>query len=523
MRLWKQALAGVLALLMALPASLLAQVPFPIPPPPPSAPPALFAPEELEQIAAPIALYPDPLLGQVLMAATYPLEVVQAARFIQANPMLQGGPLNDALRAQSWDDSVKSLALFPQVLAMMNDRLDWTQKLGDAFLGQQGELMDAVQRLRARAQAQGTLASTPQQTVVVEQAPPPIIQIVPVNPEIVYVPIYNPVVVYGPWPYPAYPPYYYYPAGWPVGRIFVSFGPPIFVGFGLWAICHWHRHVVVIDAPRYHRFTEVVNIEARRGELAQVRAVGVEGNRFAWEHNALHRRGVGYRDAAIPQRVGGPRPPDTASREPFRGRGEPARADQVQAPQARIEPGRAEPARVQSSRTDHDRAQPDWVGRVHHGRAQPPADPPRPGVQAPPRAEAGRGQPVSTPRVESAPPTPGRRWEPGMSHGAGGGDARTHGDRGREGRQREDHQVIAPPSPAPRTPPPPVSAPSGAVRPPSVAAPPSPAPAASAPAPTSPPARQRPPGGGAPGIGKRDGSTRETTSMVGREGVTAPR
>ena len=125
MRLWKQALAGVLALLMAMPASLLAQVP--IPPPPPSAPPALFAAEQLEQIAAPIALYPDPLLAQVMMAATYPLEVVQAARFVQANPSLQGGPLNDALRAQSWDDSVKALVLFPQVLAMTNDKLDWTQ------------------------------------------------------------------------------------------------------------------------------------------------------------------------------------------------------------------------------------------------------------------------------------------------------------------------------------------------------------------------------------------------------------
>ncbi|HEY4911749.1 MAG TPA: DUF3300 domain-containing protein, partial [Methylomirabilota bacterium] len=115
MRFWKQALAGVLALLMAMPASLLAQMPSPIPPPPPSAPPALFAPEQLEQIAAPIALYPDPLLAQVLMAATYPLELVQAARFVQANPSLQGGPLNDALRAQSWDDSVKSLVLLPQV------------------------------------------------------------------------------------------------------------------------------------------------------------------------------------------------------------------------------------------------------------------------------------------------------------------------------------------------------------------------------------------------------------------------
>jgi uncharacterized protein DUF3300 len=133
MRFWKPALATLLALFVAMPTLLLAQVPSPIPPPPPSVPPALFAPEHLEQIAGPIALYPDPLLGQVLMAATYPLEVVQAARFIQVNPTLQGGPLNDALRAQSWDDSVKSLALFPQVLAMMNDKLDWTPKLGDAY------------------------------------------------------------------------------------------------------------------------------------------------------------------------------------------------------------------------------------------------------------------------------------------------------------------------------------------------------------------------------------------------------
>ena len=526
MRLWKQALAGVLALLMAMPASLLAQVP--IPPPPPSAPPALFVPEQLEQIAAPIALYPDPLLAQVLMAATYPLEVVQAARLVQANPSLQGGPLNDALRAQSWDDSVKSLVLFPQVLAMMNDRLDWTQRLGDAFLGQQQDLMDAVQRLRARAQAQGTLATTAQQTVVVEQAPQPIIQIVPVNPQVIYVPVYNPIVVYGPWPYPAYPPYYYYPVGWPVGGAFFSFGPGIFVGLGLWGIFDWHRHHVVIDAPRYRRFTEVVNVEARRDELERVRAVRVEGNRFSWEHNVAHRRGVGYRDASIQQRVGGPRPADTASREPFRGRiepgrvepgrVEPGRVDQGRAPQTGVEPrrvdqGRAqpersesrrvEPGRSQPGRTDQDRGQPDWAARVPQGRVQPPAEQPRPSIQAPARPEPGRAQPGSVPRVETAPPSPGQlpghlpgqRREPGMFEGIGnGGDARAHGERGRESRQ-----TIAQPAPAPRTAPPPVSAPA---RPPATVAPPSPPPAPSAPAPSAPPA-QRPHGGGAPGREKR--------------------
>jgi hypothetical protein len=373
--------------------------------------------------------------------------------------------------------------------------------------------MDAVQRLRARAQAQGTLATTAQQTVVVEQAPQPIIQIVPVNPQVIYVPVYNPIVVYGPWPYPAYPPYYYYPVGWPVGGAFFSFGPGIFVGIGLWGIFDWHRHHVVIDAPRYRRFTEVVNVEARRDELERVRAVHVEGNRFSWEHNVVHRRGVGYRDASIQQRAGGPRPADTAPREPFRGRIEPGRVDQGRAPQTGVEPrrvdqGRAQPERSESRRvepgraqpgpTDQGRGQPDWAGRVPQGRVQPPAEQPRPSAQAPARPEAGRVQPGSVPRVETAPPSPGQspgqRREPGMFQGmSNGGDARAHGERGRESRQ-----AIAPPAPAPRPAPPPVSPPA---RPPAAVAPPSPPPGPSAPAPAGPPA-QRPPGG-APGREKR--------------------
>ena len=138
-----------------------------------TAPPAVFKPEEIDQLVAPIALYPDPLLAQIFMASTYPLEIVQAARWSKDNPNLKDKALEDALQQQSWDPSVKSLTAFPQVLVMMNEQLDWTQKLGDAFLAQQKDVMAGVQRLRAKANAEGNLKTTPEQKVVVEtvQAP----------------------------------------------------------------------------------------------------------------------------------------------------------------------------------------------------------------------------------------------------------------------------------------------------------------------------------------------------------------
>src|SRR5215475_7500246 len=129
-----------------------------------------FKPEEIEQLVAPIALYPDSLVAQILMASTYPLEIVQADRWVKANKTLQGEALTAALEAQNWDPSVKSLVNFPQVLAMMSEKLDLTQKLGDAFLAQQKDVMDAIQRLRAKAQAQGNLKTTKEQNVIVEQA-----------------------------------------------------------------------------------------------------------------------------------------------------------------------------------------------------------------------------------------------------------------------------------------------------------------------------------------------------------------
>src|SRR5215470_7630997 len=167
--------------------------------------PPPFKPEELEQIVAPIALYPDPLIAQIFMASTYPLEIVQAARFAKANPNLKGDALNEELKKQTWDDSVKSLVSFPQVLEMMDNQLEWMQKLGDAILAQQKDTMDAIQRLRAKAQSAGNLKSTEQQKVVVEQAEgqpqqQTVIRIEPASPDVIYVPTYNPTVVYGGWP-----------------------------------------------------------------------------------------------------------------------------------------------------------------------------------------------------------------------------------------------------------------------------------------------------------------------------------
>ena len=182
--------------------------------------PDLLKPEELDQLVAPIALYPDPLLAEVLMASAYPLDIVQADRWLRSHKNLKGDQLKAALAKEDWDDSIKSLAATPDVLAMMSEKLDWTEKLGDAVVDQQPDVMDAIQRLRAKAQANNKLTSTKQQTVKVDQVQGrQVIAIQPTDPDTVYVPYYDPAVVYGAWPYPDYPPYY-----WP---------PPPYIGYGL--------------------------------------------------------------------------------------------------------------------------------------------------------------------------------------------------------------------------------------------------------------------------------------------------
>ena len=221
---------------------------------------------QLDQLVAPIALYPDPLVAQVLMASTYPLEVVQADRFAKANKKLKDDKLKEALDKQDWDASVKELVSTPTVLATMNDQLDWTQKLGDAVLAQQADVMDAIQRLRAKAHANGKLETTKQQTVTVKQqeadqqviqqeADQQVIEIEPASPDVVYVPYYDPAVVYGEWSYPDYPPYYYPPpSGYIVGGAIatgLAWGAAYAVGREIWNDnIDWNGGDINIDVDR---------------------------------------------------------------------------------------------------------------------------------------------------------------------------------------------------------------------------------------------------------------------------------
>jgi Protein of unknown function (DUF3300)/Chaperone of endosialidase len=243
---------------------------------------------QLDQLVAPIALYPDPLLAQVLMASTYPLEVVQADRFAKANKKLKGDKLKEALTKQDWDDSVKELVSTPTVLATMSDQLDWTQKLGDAVLAQQADVMDAIQRLRAKAQANGKLETTKQQTVTVKQeADQQVVEIEPASPDVVYVPYYDPAVVYGEWSYPDYPPYYYPPpSGYIVGGAIatgLAWGAAYAVGREIWNDnIDWNGGDINIDVDR--------NIDIDRN---------VDIDRNKWQHDSNHRRGVKYNNDAV--------------------------------------------------------------------------------------------------------------------------------------------------------------------------------------------------------------------------------
>ncbi len=209
--------------------------------------------QQLDSLTAPIALYPDALLAQVLMAATFPQDVQAAAQWSKANAKLQGDDAVKAVASEPWDPSVQSLVAFPQVLATMASKPDWVAQLGNAFLAQPNDVMDSVQRLRKQAQAAGNLKTSSQQKVVVEQST---IQIVPANPQVVYVPTYNPTVVYGTWPYPAYPPVYVPPppgyaiaAGFATG---LAFGAGVAVANSLWGGFNWNTHDVNINVNHYN-------------------------------------------------------------------------------------------------------------------------------------------------------------------------------------------------------------------------------------------------------------------------------
>jgi hypothetical protein len=255
----------------------------------------LLKSEELDALVAPVALYPDTLLAEVLMASTYPIEVVQAELWVTENKKLKGDQLKAAVDKQAWDESVKSLVATPSVLAMMSSKLDWTQKLGDTVLAQQADVMDAIQRLRLKAQANNKLSSTKEQKVTVTQEEnKQVIIIEPTDPEIIYVPYYDPIVVYGGWPYPAYPPYYFPPPVYishhishPIIAAGIAFGTGYLLG--RWASggnywgggVNWGGNNININRP-----ININNI----------------GNN--WQHRPEHRQGVRYNNANVQQRFG---------------------------------------------------------------------------------------------------------------------------------------------------------------------------------------------------------------------------
>ena len=287
---------------------------------------AVFKPEELEQILAPIALHPDSLVTQILMAATYPLEVVQAERWIKQNASLKGDALTAALEKQQWDASVKSLVNFPQVVTMMSEQLEWTQKVGDAFLADQKQVLDTIQSLRAKAQASGNLQTTKEQTIIVEEK---IIKIEPANPQVVYVPTYNPTVVYGAWPYPAYPPYAYYPPGY-VASSAMWFGAGMAMGAAwgyAWGNANWNGGDVDIDVDRNTNINRNINRDQAKQNL-QERGQGNQRGQGKWQHNPEHRKGVSYRDQGTAQKFNRASSNEAIqSREQFRGRADQGRQD----------------------------------------------------------------------------------------------------------------------------------------------------------------------------------------------------
>jgi uncharacterized membrane protein YgcG len=244
--------------------------------------------DQLQQLVAPIALYPDSLVAQILAAATFPEQVVEADRFVQAHPDLKGDALAQAVDQQPWDPSVKALTAFPSVLGNMDKNLSWTSSLGDAYYNQEQDVMDAVQVMRQKAEQAGNLKSTPQQTVAT-QGSTVIIQ--PADPQVVYVPAYNPWGVYG-YPVGPWPGWYPYPGIWyggPYLSFGVGFGVGFFGGYGWgwnhWGGFDWHNHYVVYNHARYysHSPTFYNRNSFYRGTAAR----GVYGNHAVAGHPAL--------------------------------------------------------------------------------------------------------------------------------------------------------------------------------------------------------------------------------------------
>ncbi|PTQ70578.1 DUF3300 domain-containing protein [Pseudomonas sp. GV071] len=305
---------------------ILTAVPFAIRAAEPAAPAAteqVFSVEELDQMLAPLALYPDALLAQVLMAATYPGDVADAAAWSKANPKATGDDAVRQVASQPWDPSVQSLVAFPAVLVTLGQDPAWVQRVGDAFLAKPDAVMDSVQRLRRQAKEAGNLSSNDKQkvsekpattatssstqTIIIESA----------DPQVIYVPSYNPTVVYGTWPYPTYPPVYYPPPpGYYLGSAVaagIGFAVGVAVIDSIWGDCNWDNGDIDIDVNRYNTINDN-------------RQLNVQDK--TWKHNPTHRDGVPYRDRTSREQYG-QRLANGDQREALRGRDTAAERDRA--------------------------------------------------------------------------------------------------------------------------------------------------------------------------------------------------
>src|SRR5467141_2872208 len=295
-----RALSAMVVAVAIVPGDTLLSTPSPLPSQSSAQAPKI-PPHQLDSLAAPIALYPDPLLAQTLAASTYPLELIQLQQWLLKNPGLKDQALADAVAKQPWDPSIQALAGLPDVVKRLADDIQWTTDLGNAFLAQQSGVMEAVQRMRKKAQDTGNLKSGEQQRVetkVIENKS--VIVVEQANPQVVYVPSYDPVVVYGPPVYP-YPPIYYPPAGYYAAGVAISFGIGLAMGAawgGGWGWgCGWGGNNN-ININNNNNFIRNSNINGgNRNNIGNGNA--------SWKHNPQHRGGAPYRDQATADRFGG--------------------------------------------------------------------------------------------------------------------------------------------------------------------------------------------------------------------------
>ena len=380
----------------------------------------VFSQAEIEQMLAPIALYPDTVLSHLLIAATYPLEVIQAERWTQRHPDLQGAEAVTAVEDQDWDPSVKALAAFPHILERMSEDIDWTRDLGDAFLLDEERMLQGIQELRQRAYAEGHLKTTEYVEVVRE---PEIIIVEPRTPDVVYIPYYDTRVVYGTWHWPGYHPVYWHrPANyyWHSG---FYWGPGIRVDHGFYfSSFHWgQRRTVVVHTHYYQPLCFTSGCSIVRHERAR-----------HWRHDPYHRRGVEYRQVRVHRNEGAParierrrttqnesvrtvRPQASETRERLRSTSPGA---DVQRSPARVAPERAQrQERARDTRANQPTAEPrqrlERSSRAETRRQQP-SEPAQPVRQQ--RTQPQSSPPAATPQRQQAPQRSQRPARQSMQH-----------------------------------------------------------------------------------------------------------